>query len=401
MKKFGSVQGAKQTMKMLSGKSQVNRRINASLVFGLLQRGGPLSRPELAQKTNLRLPSISEIVQQLIDEGYVHEVGRGKSTGGRYPRLLALSPDGMFSAGIEVAENKLRGVIVDLTGKTRVMRERTLADTEVDTVLDGCEQLLAKLTENFDISLDQLSGVGITVPGIVSKKDDTVVLSTALNWKNIPLQTLLHKRLSKRVYLLNNALAGALAEYFDMPSPRFNNLMYVLVYLSQMEQPELATMGFGIIIDGHPYFGEGHIAGEVRKELKHPAWRISGQAGKSVSAKTFIQQCRKQPASHLAVWEDFAEDLGQIVASGVDFLNPGQLIVACDVPEFAEWGGDALRNALQQHTVLGKLAENPERKLKSFVRFETIESGTVARGAIIPFLNELSLSSHHLRKLGL
>ena len=52
----------------ISGKPQLNRKINMSILLDLIQREGSMSRADLAKRTGIRAASISAIVQQLIDE---------------------------------------------------------------------------------------------------------------------------------------------------------------------------------------------------------------------------------------------------------------------------------------------------------------------------------------------
>ena len=54
----------------------------------VIERRGPISRAELARITRLSLPSVSDIVDELLQLNLVIWVGEGDSTGGRPPRLL-------------------------------------------------------------------------------------------------------------------------------------------------------------------------------------------------------------------------------------------------------------------------------------------------------------------------
>ena len=51
------------------------RAVNRSLVLDLLRRGGPVSRPALAEQTGLTLPTVAAIVDALITEGLAIDRG--------------------------------------------------------------------------------------------------------------------------------------------------------------------------------------------------------------------------------------------------------------------------------------------------------------------------------------
>ena len=69
---------------------QVMRAHNRAVVLDEVRRSGPLARTEVARRTSLAKPTVSAIVDELLAEGRVLEVGVGKSSaaGGRPPTYL-------------------------------------------------------------------------------------------------------------------------------------------------------------------------------------------------------------------------------------------------------------------------------------------------------------------------
>ena len=379
-----------------SGKPQLNRKINAALVFGLIQSEGPLSRADLAKRTNIRSTSISAIVQQLLDEKLLREVGRGVSTGGRHPILMEVNPDGRLAAGIEVAEDMLNGIVLNLAGKVVCSARQDLKNTSVDSVSAGCKKLVAKLAEKAGVSQFKFAGVGVAVPGIVSKDTGSVILSHPLDWRNVPLREILSKDLGLDVHVLNNAMAGALSEYFDGMGQGVRSLLYVLVYLKHVRSQKLASLGCGIVLDGRAYFGEGHIAGEVRSDFEHPvaaAKRILGsKAPKDFDA--LLEASRKDPETYDQVWNSFAESVAQAISWGMDFLNPGRVVIGTDIPELAERVSEPMVNLVRKRTVAGLLADMGiiSDHAGITLHYAPIRTETLARGAILPRLQELALT---------
>src|SRR5258705_7755535 len=68
----------------------VMREVNRSLVLALVKEGGPVSRASIARSTTLAKPTVSAIVDELIAEGLVREIGPGSTavSGGGAPLLL-------------------------------------------------------------------------------------------------------------------------------------------------------------------------------------------------------------------------------------------------------------------------------------------------------------------------
>ncbi|MFD0581721.1 MarR family transcriptional regulator [Dactylosporangium darangshiense] len=70
----------------------VMREVNRSLVLALVKEGGPVSRASIARSTTLAKPTVSAIVDELIADGLVREIGPGSTavSGGR-PRSCSSS----------------------------------------------------------------------------------------------------------------------------------------------------------------------------------------------------------------------------------------------------------------------------------------------------------------------
>ena len=63
-----------------------------------LYRFETLSKPEICRLTNMTTPTISKIIDELIEEGWVLDQGQGASIGGKRPHIFALNPDASLRA---------------------------------------------------------------------------------------------------------------------------------------------------------------------------------------------------------------------------------------------------------------------------------------------------------------
>ena len=381
---------------IISGRPQLNRKINASIVLNLLQKEGAMSRADLAKQTGIRSTSISAIVEQLLEENLVREVGRGKSTGGRHPILLEINPAGLYAAGIEIAENELNGVVVDLSGKTLAAESIPMPDTTVETISKKGDILLDRLSENSGVPRDMLSSVGVALPGIITKGEGRVVLSNPLGWTMVPLKGILTVAWKAEVHVLNNAMAGAMAESFGGVGQGTHSLLYVLTYLRSVRQYALTSIGCGIVLDGRAYFGEGQTAGEIRADIPHPLALADDIFGDEApqSIDEILSGSRENPEKFAPLWDEFAKHFGQVIAWGMDFLSPGRVVIGTDVLDLDEFIGDRLREMVHHQTVAGIVADLPEISDTpgSHIFFAPLRQDTVARGAIVPRLQELSLA---------
>src|ERR1043165_8439262 len=92
------------------------RAINRQIVLNYVRDRGPISRAEIARRTKLQRSTVSEIVDSLLEEALIEEVGSGQSTGGRCPPLLALRTTGAAAIGIDIAPTRTTAATSDLAG---------------------------------------------------------------------------------------------------------------------------------------------------------------------------------------------------------------------------------------------------------------------------------------------
>ena len=98
------------------------RSHNRRVVLESVRRHGPIGRAEIARLTRLTTQAVSNIVAELVAEGFLLEGGRRRIGRGQPPVELVVNPDGGMTAGIEIAAGHLVTVLVDLAGRLRASR---------------------------------------------------------------------------------------------------------------------------------------------------------------------------------------------------------------------------------------------------------------------------------------
>ena len=75
------------------------RAMNRNLLLNTVRSQGPLSRTQLTELSGLSVGAVSQIVNDLIESGWVTEAGESDFTGGRRQVLLRLNPRQAMSSG--------------------------------------------------------------------------------------------------------------------------------------------------------------------------------------------------------------------------------------------------------------------------------------------------------------
>ena len=88
---------------------QDTREHNVRLVMRALAGLGPISRADIARRTDLTRTTVSDVVNQLAAAGLVQEIGRGPSSGGKAPILLQIPRDARQLIGVHVGRARSAG----------------------------------------------------------------------------------------------------------------------------------------------------------------------------------------------------------------------------------------------------------------------------------------------------
>ena len=94
-----------------TGNLRFMNKLNKVKVLSLIRKTEDLSRAEIAKLSGLSAPTVSRIVEALLEEGLVREIGAGVSRGGRRPTLLKFSDQSNFIIGIDLGTTHIYGVL--------------------------------------------------------------------------------------------------------------------------------------------------------------------------------------------------------------------------------------------------------------------------------------------------
>ena len=230
---------------------QQTRVHNERLVVRTVYDLGPISRADVARQTGLTRTTVSDVVTGLLDDGVVKEIGRGPSSGGKAPILLEVDQDSRLVVGLDLGEEHFAGSVVNLRGEIRRTVELPVAgrdgDDAVELVFALLERLLAGTTA-------PLLGIGIGTPGLVDSRTGTIRRAVNLDWRDLPLGTIVADRYGVPVNVANDSQAAALAEYTYAGEGRVPNLIAIRVGRG---------VGAGLILRGALFQGDGSGAGEI------------------------------------------------------------------------------------------------------------------------------------------
>ncbi len=231
------------------------RRINRSKALHEIYFGGPISRLEICQRTDISQATVTNVVSDLLEEGVVVESGRKDSDGGRPITMLTIDPEYGYIIGIDVGETVIQISLFNLRFREvhAVFQPLSLEENQPDQVVQHIVSGVEKLLSGNYVNRDQIIGVGIGFPGLIDPEAGISIFAPNWGWHDVPIASILESKLGLSMALDNGAKAMALAESIYGAGRGVSSLAVLLVGTG---------IGAGIIEGGALYRGAMNSAGE-------------------------------------------------------------------------------------------------------------------------------------------
>lgn len=229
----------KHTMRLNNERSVIRHVINY----------GPISRSKISRDLSINKVTISSILEDLLSQQYVVEIGEGESTknGGRKPKLIEFNKNFGYFINIEIGKNYINIMSTWANGQIARFEEISTIDKSDEQIY----QIINKKINNFALKSTVHSLLGISL-AVHHRVFNNVSQKPIL--KDIDLPKALEKNFEVPVILLNSANAAAIFQR-DFSS---NNEIKNLISLTINE-----TIDAGIIIDENLYLGNEAAAGNI------------------------------------------------------------------------------------------------------------------------------------------
>ncbi len=365
---FGSGRALRQGGKVLPEHA---RSHNRALVLQTLFHEGAMSRADLSRETGLTRVTISDLVAELISDGFIAEKGVREASGPGKPAMLVdLDRDGHRIVGLDLsASDAFRGAVLTLDGDIVVRRDVPVPSAEdlLDTVVGLARDLVAD-------SHAPVLGIGVGTPGVV---DDRGVILTApnLRWAGFDLRAALEDALEVPVLVANDANAAVLAEYTFGGAG--DDVLLVKVGRG---------VGSGLLSAGQPMRGAHFAAGEighVTVGTDGGPLCVCGKVGcleAWLAVPALSARVAEAPAERDSILRDAGERLGIALAP---------IVGALDVSEIVLSGPHELLDGPLAHATVETLRARTLAEFHDGVRVRMTEQGQdiVLRGAAVMVLS--------------
>jgi len=231
------------------------KSLNRSLVLNTIRTHGEISRAEIAKLTKLTPPTVTNIVNELLDNRLVVETELGASTGGRRPILLRINADAYHIVGVDVGIHRIRAVVTNLEADRKAAAVVDLPHgLDDDALIRHICEAVQLVLRRASLAVGDLVGIGVGMHGVVNPEEGVAVFAPNFGLRNIALKTPLQQRFGVPVHIENDVVAFALGEQWFGSGKDTGN--FIAVNIGE-------GVGAGIVLNGTIYKGDTYSAGEI------------------------------------------------------------------------------------------------------------------------------------------
>lgn len=235
------------------------RRNNRGLVYRAIWDLKGISRAELATVTGLHPATITHIVDDLLDDQMILEIGATEAPVGRPPSQLKINAEAAYIVSVSLARTAVSAALIDLggnVGENIHFGGLNLLDEQEYTIA-RLQQAVELLLERAQAMNRKVIGIGVGFPGPVDPSTGQTYLPEAQGLREpfFPsLSSVLAERFKQPVFIDNDANAMALAEKYFGEGKYANDFVCIDCSLG---------IGASIVINGEVYYGMRGNAGEI------------------------------------------------------------------------------------------------------------------------------------------
>src|SRR6266540_3619660 len=232
------------------------RELNRSLVLDAVKTKGPISRAAIAKLIPLGKPTVSAIVEGLLIEGLVREVGVGEvsAAGGRPPVLLDFDERSQFAVGVHIGVSRATIVVSDARGHEVARHVVRTARARPQTVIDHVASGIRAVLRSSGTPMEGVVAVGVVVPGPTDYDAGVCILAPELGWRDVPVRDLLSRSLDLPILVHSPGQAAAVAESVEGAGDGAGDL--VLLHAGH-------GLSVGVLSGGKVFHGARGTAGQI------------------------------------------------------------------------------------------------------------------------------------------
>ena len=332
---------------------------------------------DLSKELNTSIPTITKLVGELMDEGFLVDMGKMGTNGGRRPIIYGLNPSAGYFVGTDIKKESISIAVTNFKGQLVDYLEDLpfIIGNSKESFRQLCSTIKDYLADN-GIDPNEVLAYGVNLTGRVN--NETGYCFTYFIGEDKSISEFLKEELQAEVFVENDSRAMTYGEYICGVANNEKNMLFINVTWG---------LGMGMIIDGRLSYGKSGFSGEIghfpfldNDQICHCGKTGCLETGASGSAihRIFIEKLREGRASLLSdkfykgleisltdiinavneedvlaieVVEEIGTVLGRALAGLINIFNPELVVIGGIVANAREYLLLPVKSAIQKHSL--------------------------------------------------
>ncbi|MDR1516504.1 MAG: ROK family transcriptional regulator [Dysgonamonadaceae bacterium] len=338
---------------------------------------GNSTLPDLSREMELSIPTVTKLIGEMVDDGYINNYGKLETSGGRHPNLYGLNPVSGYFVGVDIKPFSVniglinfKGDIVDIKMDIPYQFENTKAG------LDALCEIISDFTQKTRVSKDKILNINVNISGRVNPESGYSF--SRFNFEERPLSGVLSDKLGYPTTIDNDTRAMAYGEYIQGCVKGEKDIIFVNVSWG---------LGIGIVIDGKIYRGKSGFSGEFghvntydneiichcgkkgcleteasglalhrillerieKGERSILSERVSKE--ETLTLREMIEAINKEDLLCIEIIEEIGQKLGKQIAGLINIFNPELVVIGGELSLTGDYLLQPIKSAIRKYSL--------------------------------------------------
>lgn len=199
-------------------------------IFNIIQKNGCITKKEIINKTNIKLTSLTRVINNLEKNELIVEIGVAESTGGRKPVIYDVNTQRNYIIGIDISRTYTNVVIINL--KMEILFKEKFNMSQIHTpqqTIKYISKIIKRGVNELSLNIDNIFGIGLGTIGPLDRNEGKLLeveKFIADGWKNVNIKSLIEEEFNIPVLVDNGANTAVSGEFLYGHGKGYNNIAY-------------------------------------------------------------------------------------------------------------------------------------------------------------------------------
>lgn len=347
-------------------------------ILGLCINDGNYNLADLSRAINTSIPTTTKLIEELIEEGFIEELGKQDTNGGRKPSIFGLNPSAGYLVGIDVKRKSICIAITDFKGQviTYIENHPFVLENSEDSVILLC-RTIRELVKKAGLEDDEsILAYGFNLSGRVN--NETGFCFTYFLGEDKSITSVLENEFNTPVFVENDSRAMTYGEYICGVAKGEKDMLFLNIAWG---------LGMGMIINGKLHYGKSGFSGEIghfpildneqicqcgktgcletgasglaahriiMEKLKEGRASILSEKylkSEEITLDDILNAVNEEDILAIEVIEEVGTTLGRAIAGLINLFNPELVVIGGKVSSAANYLMLPLKSAVQKHSL--------------------------------------------------